>query len=198
MLAKRTTIFILGGSGTGKSTLAKALSDDLGLPLFHTDTYRVNLQNKSKHSHFPICRLLDENSYMKFPQKELLKIHKEVSLFTWVEFMKDFQQLKRKEKGFIIEGDDLLPNFIVKLNKLSLPIRSVCLYEGKKEMTEENIRRRDNLFDEKSIIFKNQILHAYLNGIEIYHEAVKYHIPCVTSRPFPTLTKRVMNILSLK
>ncbi|MCL4338612.1 hypothetical protein M1271_02910 [Patescibacteria group bacterium] len=198
MLSGRTTIFILGGSGTGKSILAKALSKDLGLSLFQTDTYRVKLQNKSKHNHSPICRLLDENSYMKFSQKELLEIHQEVSRLTWVEFMKDFQKLKRKEKGFIIEGDDLLPNFIKRLNKLSLPIRSVCLYEGKKEMIEENIRRRDHSFGEKSVIFKNQILHAYLNGTEIYHEAVKYHIPCVTSRPFPTLTKRVMKILNLK
>ncbi|MBI4226462.1 hypothetical protein HY612_05110 [Candidatus Roizmanbacteria bacterium] len=186
-------LMILGGSATGKTVAADKLAKQLGTDCIHLDDFRLELQKKpDKASPSFIRLLLDEQIYQKTDQ-ELIKIHQKISNHICKMSFKRIKTYLKLKKRVIVEGDDLTPKFVNDLLKKDKKIKAVCVYEKNLERIRDAIKYRDK---QKVLpaenIFQNQLRHAYYNGLFILQQARKLSIPCIQSRPFHTLPKRIM------
>ena len=124
----RHVYWIGGGSGAGKSTIARRIADQHGLRVYATDEVMADHAGRSTHEDSPLLRrFMDmdmDARWVNRPPNVMLET------FHWFQgegffmIIEDLLRLPR-EPGVIVEGFRLLPRLVKPL--LSIPTRAVWL-----------------------------------------------------------------------
>jgi len=124
----RHVYWIGGGSGAGKSTIARRIADQHGLRVYATDEVMADHARRSTHEDSPLLRrFMDmdmDARWVNRPPNVMLET------FHWFQgegffmIIEDLLRLPR-EPGVIVEGFRLLPRLVKPL--LSIPTRAVWL-----------------------------------------------------------------------
>ncbi|MCD6478177.1 MAG: hypothetical protein J7K87_04185 [Candidatus Aenigmarchaeota archaeon] len=116
----KKVIFIGGAPTTGKSYIAKKLSEELKLPWISTDTIRELMRRLVKKEDYPALFYLSEATPEKAVEfltgntpEDIVKIQNEESLDVW-KGVKALIETDYVWESFIVEGVALLPHVISK------------------------------------------------------------------------------------
>jgi len=189
-------ILIAGGSSTGKSTLAKELSKKLKINLISSDDIRIAIQqthNKNNVINF----FLQKNIFNKYDTPYLIKKHQEVNKIVCKGLEAVVSHNSYIKNNLIIEGDDILPEFIKQISKKFKNIKSIVLFEDNKKNIIKNINKRNRHLNKisKKELEKN-IEFIYQDNIRILNSAKKNNLNILSTRPFKTILQRAMKMVN--
>ena len=132
-MEKRRIILIGGAPATGKSVLAKKLSNEYGIPWISTDVIRdwmKTVVSKDKYPHlFNFTEITAEEHYKKHSVAETIKFEKlrDQDVFKGI---KSFIEKNDDWEECIIEGISLHPKFISQLNSEDYEIYPIFLVDN--------------------------------------------------------------------
>ena len=141
---ERRRIILIGGAPiTGKSVLAKKISDEYGIPWLSTDVIRSwmkTIVSKDKFPHlFNFTEITAEEHYKKHSVAETIKFEKlrDQDVFKGI---KSFIEKNDDWKEYVIEGISLHPKFISQLESEDYKVYPIFLVDNDEK------RIRDILF----------------------------------------------------
>jgi 2-phosphoglycerate kinase len=201
------TVLLIGGcSGTGKTTLATHIAHHFRASLGQTDDYRMALQNITSADTHPELHyfisapgVAKEGIWESSPQvlqESLINVNKIVSKALEVVIEHHIST----GNSIVLEGDGILPELAAKYicseSDSASKTLAVFLYEADKEYYFQNtIDSRDETHGTKS---KEQLTIKSMHWLYsqwITRETGKYNIPLIQSRPWNTLSDRVMRLV---
>lgn len=194
---KSHTILLIGGSsGTGKSYLARRLSEYYKTPLTEVDDIRIALQQVvDKEKHPALFTFIDNpNFYSEYSEHEFTEKLLDVAKIVW----KSLDVLISKhivcDEPVIFEGDSIIPSLLME-RKLD-NIKAIFIYDDMENIKNRQVKRgRDNKGDEK--IYKNA-LFSYTHGNEIKQQAEAHGFLTISASPIETLFERTIEALENK
>ena len=212
------TILLFGGSsGTGKSVLARALSQHWQIPALEVDDFRLVMQRAldqfvSSSSGDPAGDKLPDLKALNqirqvYTKPEASPEDMALALQAVAETMSSLLEIViahhiATRKPVILEGDGLLPSLVTLQPVANLypepgQLQAVFLIEEEEGELLASFQRRDLQFAVMPILEQKRIVHAsWLYGQWIKAQATKVSIPVVDSRPLDTLTERVIELFS--
>lgn len=198
-------VLLIGGSaGTGKTTLARQLSEHFNTPVIQVDDIRLAMQEEVDPKKYPDLFSFIHGDEAFFAQSHdvladaLLKIGKDV----WVALEKVIEQ--RGESPLIIEGDGIIPELIHTLPQES--VRAIFLYDDQEQLKQrerERKEKRGGKIDGRPDVITDEWLErytgvSYLFGQKIKSLAEKCGYPTIQSSSIDTLFDRALSIAESK
>lgn len=187
-------LLIGGSSATGKSYLARQLSEYYKVPLTEVDDIRIALQqlvNKTEHP--DLYFFLDNRNFLQDYSTEVLV---ENLLAVGQEVWPALDTLITKHlvcnEPVIFEGDSILPNLLAQ-RELS-QIRAIFLYDSTENLKEREIRRnRAGQSDSETLDQQINFSSAY--GEKLKAQAEQYGFIAIKASPLETLFERAKEAL---
>jgi 2-phosphoglycerate kinase len=183
-MEKRRIILIGGAPVTGKSILAKKISDEYGIPWISTDVIRSwmkTIVSKDKFPHlFNFTNITAEEHYKKHSVEETIKFEKlrDQEVFKGI---KTFIEKNDDWKLCVIEGISIHPKFISKLKSEEYEIYPIFLVDNDKNRIKEILFERGLWGDADSYEdWVKDIEEEYLVKTNQYYmkECEKYNLKC--------------------
>lgn len=195
-------VLLLGGhSGTGKTTAARVLAQDLGVALAQVDDFRLVLEQTSTPEQQPTLHaLLDVEAADAAPETRcaaLIAAAQTVSQA--LEIVVAYHVAT--DKPTILEGDGITPAFAASnfFFNLNVPVGAVCavfLIEDDEARLLRSALERGRGFEAlPRARQQRQIRQSWLYGQWLKSEAVSYNLPVVASQPWETLPERILKTL---
>ncbi|NQU99276.1 MAG: hypothetical protein HQ538_00935 [Parcubacteria group bacterium] len=148
-------IYLIGGSArTGKTTLAKKLSEKLEIPWISIDSLRSVIQPYiSSKKQLPFDQIWsDQNNdelFEKYSKEELIQVSEKEALTLWPGVKNFIKHNILISQDYIIEGEQLLPKLVIKLKEASYweNIKTVFLVHLNEEKTLSAIKKKHKEHD---------------------------------------------------
>jgi 2-phosphoglycerate kinase len=199
-------LLIGGSSGTGKTAVGQELIKSLGISLVLVDDIRLAIQAVTTQEHnSALHTFVAEGSQAMNSPKSVLD-----GLTAVAEAMESALRIVITHHlvvpgtgAIIIEGDGILPQLVSpqRLSRLDefqgIPVaemvRAVFLYEEDKGIIRENMMTRGRGYQDMSREQQQALTEgSWLFGQYLIEQAMANGLPAVRSRPFDTLTERVL------
>lgn len=189
MFPKEGLILFIGGAPTvGKTTIARELSEKIGIKFFSTDDIRDEVKkywDKKSHPDLFDVDLYEAEEYLtKFSAYEIVKKQNAEGEDLWLG-IRDFienQSKEGKKQSFIVEGIDILPRLVVHYAHDLYSTKAVFLVDENVDRIRHTVFNR-GLWDESHLysddLKEKEVEWAYLFGSTIAEEAKKYNYPVV-------------------
>ncbi len=134
-------IILIGGSPCArKSSVARAVSRDLGVPWISTDTVREQMKEIVRREDFPYLFSVSDIVLNK-PSSEIVEYQNSESADVW-KGVKALIETDYTWGDFIIEGVAVLPYLVNELSLKDKKIKAVFLIDSNKKRVRETIFRR--------------------------------------------------------
>lgn len=191
---KNNIVLLIGGSsGTGKSYLARQLSEYYKIPLTEVDDIRISLQQVVNKINYPeLFTFIDNpNFYFEYQEHEFCQKLLEISKIVWKSLDVLISKHIACNEPIIFEGDSITPELLASRNTDN--IKSIFIYDSLENIKERQIKRgRDNKGTEK--IDKNA-LFSYTYSEVLKHQAENHGFIAIPASPIETLFERTLQIL---
>jgi len=189
MLNKSKTIILIGGAPTsGKSTIAREVSEHLKLPWISTDQIRDIMRAVVKKADIPNLFNPEgysaERFYTEFSPEELVKMEFRQGEAAWVGVKKLIDDDYTWENGFTIEGVGLLPYLISRDYKTNQNIKPVFLADDNVDNVRKVIYTRGLWADADTYsndIKEKEVEWVLLFGNKLKEEANKFDLTTKSS-----------------
>ncbi len=189
-------ILIGGGSSSGKSVLARRLADKLGYDLLAVDDFRIAIQQVVGREH--LVNYFLQGSVFENDISELIKKHEEVSKIVCKAIEAVIGHNVYIKNPIILEGDDLLPAFVIDMLKKYSKGKAIFIYQLDGQIIKKNIltraRHTDDLTEEK---LKKQVDFIVEDNIRIKSQAEYYNLTTISANPYESLFNRVCGKLGI-
>lgn len=144
---KHSQIILLGGAPTtGKSTITKALSAQLGLPWISTDHIRELMRVTARREDYPDLFELEgysaERYLTEFSAKEIADMEWRQSIATWIGIRSFIENNYTWRDGFIMEWVNILPDLVARDLGDRQGIRTVFLVDSDTDRTRDVVFTR--------------------------------------------------------
>jgi len=190
-------ILIGGGSATGKSTLAKQLAQELNINWLSVDDIRIAIQQTHKPNHL-VNFFLQDNVFEKNDVEYLVSQHNKVSQIVCQGLKAVVSHQVTMNQSFVLEGDDILPEFVTELAKSITNLKAVFLYELDKEVIKDNIIKRGRHTKAMTDAQLDKITDfTKADNERLLHSAKKNKLNILSAKPHKTLAGRIKQILNL-
>jgi 2-phosphoglycerate kinase len=184
--SQKKRIILIGGSPTtGKTTLARRLSEEFKLPWISTDTIREMMGDTVDRLKYPNLFAVKDYSakefLTQFSAKEIVERENKESEDVWLG-VKSLIEKDYAWDSFIVEGIAILPHLVARDFKDSEYIRSIFLVDEDESRIRDVIFKR-GLWDEPHL-YDNDLKEKEIAWVKEYStwlrlEAQKYGYPCV-------------------
>ena len=200
-------LLIAGASGTGKSTVARQIGRDLGIPWCQVDDLRLALQWSevtlpSKTEALYYFAHIEEKPHIWKAQPEALRdVLIAVGEVMMLAIAAVVDNHVSQHNSIVIEGDGILPSLLnvpqMSLHVESGALRMVVLAESSEESLLSNMRERNrgfrNMSDED---IATEARAKWLFSEWLVAEAAGHDLPIVASRQWGTIVDRVLAVAS--
>jgi 2-phosphoglycerate kinase len=210
-------ILLIGGSsGTGKTVLARALSQHWGIPALQVDDFRLVLRRVMKQAKpraggdtdlwdqtglRPIYEVWEQFTGSQSPPEQMAE-----GLAAVARVMSGALEIViahhiATRTPVIIEGDGLLPSLAVQSqfdNMTAAPgeVRAVFLVEDQEQRLFNSALQRGRGFEEGGLAEQRRIIRAnWLFGQWLKMEAQRLSLPVLAPHPWETLADRVLEAI---
>lgn len=166
-----------GGPRSGKTTVARALSEKIGVPYISTDYFRLVVMPYFKGDkmalNFPYEVMFDQyDSIHEFfaasGGNDLLEADLKESDVLWEGIEAFLEHMLMSDTDYIVEGFHLLPNFIEKYND-DENVKSVILYKKNVELIFDGLKANQNNDDWiASNINSDEVLMKAAESLSVY------------------------------
>lgn len=130
----KQVILIGGAPTTGKSTVAKFLSEKLGIPCISTDDVREQMREKldpaKNPALFKAAQYSAEEFLNTFTAQEIVNIEREEGEVVWNEIRKTIDRSEEDGESIIIEGVAVLPHLVARDFPAVEYVRSLFLVDN--------------------------------------------------------------------
>jgi 2-phosphoglycerate kinase len=192
-------LLIGGGSGTGKTTAAKAVAHELGVACAQLDDFRLVLEAVTTPSQQPVLHLLSNAQAADILcAEEMCGKLVDVAQVMSKAIEPAIAHHVATEHAFILEGDGLLPALATQRQYSNLEVqprqvRFVLLYESDEAAILGNMKGRKRGIDRRPEALQHkQARAAWLYGEWLRSEALRHDVPIIESAPWQTLTERII------
>lgn len=197
---KSHIIFLIGGSsGTGKSHLARQLSEYYKIPLTEVDDIRIALQQVADKKEYPaLFTFIDNpNFYNEYSEYQFTERLLDVAKIVWKSLSVLISKHITCNEPVIFEGDSITPDLVNKFlaedNADNIKIKAIFIHDDIENIRERQVKRgRDNKGDEK---IKKNALFSYTYGNEIKRQAEAHGFLTISASPIETLFERTIKVL---
>lgn len=199
--AQPWTVLLIGGSsGTGKTTAARMLGLQLGVPWAQVDDVRLVLQRMTTADQHPILHEIlaadaDPQTPATTMRDRLIAAGEVVSHALEIVIANHVAT----HAPLILEGDGLLPALAARTTFADLPtnnLRAVFVVENDPAALHETMWARDRGFRALSAAAQaRQTEQSWLYGQWLRDQAVLHELPVVAARPWMTLSDRILAAL---
>ena len=183
-------LLIGGGSGTGKSYLARQLSEHFKVPLSEVDDIRISLQQIADKEKYPeLFAFLNNANYQNemdenvFTQK-LIGIGKVV----WKSLKVLISKHAFLKETIIFEGDGIIPGLLKEIDLEKVKI--IFLYDDLESIKERQLKR--NRHGKISETVEKDALFAFTFNEAIREQAEANGFTTIKASPVETLFDRVL------
>ena len=198
-----TVLLIGGASGTGKSTVARQIGRELGIPWYQVDDFRLALQWSevtlpSKTEALYYFAHIEEKPHIWKAQPEALRD----VLIAVGEVMEPaiaavVENHISQNNPVVIEGDGILPSLLqrnhIRRHVETGDLRMVVLAESSEALLLSNMLARNRGFRNKSKQdIEIEARAKWLFGEWLAVEAARYEVPIIASRPRESTVARVL------
>ncbi len=193
-------LLIGGASGTGKSLVAEALGKRLGVSWLQVDDVRMTLQYSgllSAEQQPDLFYFLQHEDFHTHAPDLLLEKQIAVARLIAPAINHVIDHHVATAKPIILEGDGILPSLAA--TRRSDVVRAVILAEDDEDSLYGNMLARGRGIEsqeasDKGVEEKRRdwIRHTWRYNRWLEHEAKRYGVPVVLSRPWETLTERIL------
>lgn len=194
-------IILIGGAPTvGKSTIAKQLSEKLGIPWISTDTLRELIKSIGKKEDFPNIFSTKDYSAEDFLSKtieEIVQAEIEEAKETWKAIISLINE-SYPWKYFIIEGIAILPSLVKQYTNNNKKIKTVFLVDEDADRIKEVVFTRGLWDDAKTYpdhLKDREIEWALAFSHMLKEESEKYGFPSVEVTKDDSDLERVIEAL---
>jgi 2-phosphoglycerate kinase len=194
-------IILIGGAPVvGKTSLAKKLSEEAGLPWISTDTIRSIMQKTVRKEDYPDLFYPPASKAKEYLEshgpKEIMDGQNKESLAVW----QGAQGILSENNSYIIEGVAVLPKLVKEAIKKIDLICPVFLYEDREERIRQVVFKRElwSAADKDSDELKEkEIAWIILFNKFIKKEAVKYGFSLVEYKDDGSHFKKIRSLLKI-
>lgn len=202
-----TVLLIGGASGTGKSTVAREIGRDLGIPWYQVDDFRLALQWSevtlpSKTDALYYFAHIEEKPHIWKTQPETLRdVLIAVGEVMEPAIVAVVENHINQRNPIVIEGDGILPS-LLDVPQMSRHVefgalRMVVLAESTEASLLSNMQERNrgfrNMSDED---IATEARAKWIFSEWLVAEAAHHDLPIVASRPWETIVDRVLAVAS--
>ncbi len=189
-------ILIGGSSATGKSYLARQLSNHYKIPMMEVDDIRIMLQQVlDKKSHPDLFFFLENPDFINNSQTEelvakLLKVGDEI----WPALKVLIEKHIACDESIIFEGDGIIPDLIAK-EKFEETV-SIFIHDTRENILERDLKRaRGKNYDINLATKQSSFSFAYGEEIKKQTENSKFIV--IEASPIDTLFDRTLESIKL-
>lgn len=184
--SERNIILIGGAPTAGKSTMARLLSERLGIPWISTDQIRRIMRVAARREDTP--NLFTPEGYTaerfltEFSAEEIVRMEMEQGEAVWAGVKKFIEEGYPWNGRFIIEGVHILPHLITRDFGDNQDIRSVFFVDEDADRIRDVVFTRGLWDDARTYsddVKEKEIEWALLFSNKIKAEAEEYGYPCV-------------------
>jgi len=192
-----TVLLIAGSSGTGKTTLARALGQHYGVSVLHGDDLRLAVERTTTPVHHPtLHRFLTDTAIWQHAdavRDTLIAVTHtlEPAFAVVIENHRD-----QPEMGpIIIEGDSILP--WLTHTPVVGQVRALCLHEADEDALFDAMQLRGRGFAQYTPQEQRvQARGKWLHGEWLRDEATHYGVPVLAARPYNSALARALRVLN--
>jgi len=144
MQSNWTVLLIGGGSGLGKSSLARQLAERYQASKMEADDLRVALRTvATRETHPELFTFVDHQNYLEeFTEEEFIKNHMATALTVYGALDPIITKHVEFGERAVFEGDSILPELLAKRNQEG--IKAVYLYDDLEGIRERQMARNRN------------------------------------------------------
>lgn len=186
-------LLIGGGSGTGKSYLARQLSEHFKVPLTEVDDIRISLQQIADKEKYPeLFTFLDNPNYQN-EMDENVFIQKLIGVgkVVWKSLKVLISKHAFLRETVIFEGDGIIPELLKEIDLEK--VKAIFLYDDLESIKERQLKR--NRHGKISETVEKDALFAYTFNEVIRKQAEANGFTTIKASPIETLFDRVLKEL---
>jgi 2-phosphoglycerate kinase len=197
------TFYLIGGGPTaGKSFMANELSKKKNLPWLSTDQVRNLMRlttTPEKHPKlFNPSGCVGVDSLLKFSTKELVQIEIDQAIATWEGIKYLVEEDYSFERGFILEGVNILPELVHQSYKNNGNVKPIFLIENNPDNVKEVILNRGltlmpDEYNDDLVLKDLQWTTQFSNYV--VDQARKYNYPVLEVNKHPKDIETVISLL---
>lgn len=191
---KSHTVLLIGGSsGTGKSHLARQLSEYYKTPLTEVDDIRIALQQIVDKEKYPtLFTFIDNpNFYDKYTEHQFADKLLDIAKIVWKSLDVLISKHIACNEPIIFEGDSIIPDLLAQRD--THDIKAIFIYDNIQKIKERQVKRnRDSKGEEKDNL---NALFSDTYGKEIKRQAEAHGFVAISASPIETLFERTLEIL---
>lgn len=190
-------MLLIGGiSGSGKTTAAKAVGRQLGIPWLQVDDLRLLLQFSGlvpRETNQDLYFFLDHDLHemrAETYRDQLIAVGEIVSRSLHVVI--DHHVMTNTP--LILEDDGIIPQYVAAYRAAHREnVRAVFIGEADEGVLLSNTLDRGRGFDPHANTDQQTHIHgSWLFGQWLHDEARQYQLPCIAARPYDTLPERIL------
>lgn len=191
-------VLLIGGhSGTGKTVVARHLTQHFGVGLAEVDDFRLVLERMSTPSQLPaLHKMTTVESEDKSPVERCATL---ITVGQTVSYALEIVVANHVATNtpMILEGDGIIPSFAAQRVFANLDVesavRAVFIIEDNEERLFENATTRGRGFTQLSLARQQSQVHqSWLYGQWLKQEAIQHGVPVVSPLPWETLAERII------
>ncbi|MDB4949493.1 MAG: hypothetical protein JWM27_2142 [Gemmatimonadetes bacterium] len=196
-----SVLLIGGGSGAGKTTLARGVSAGVGVPLSHADDFRLVIEHTSTPAQQPDIHLFRTPAARELAPDEAAARWRQVAgvVSDALEVVVGYHLAT--DAPIVLEGDTLLPALAARAAFGGMParrrVRALFVVERDPERLHATLAARGRGFQHLSPRDReHEVRRQWLYGERIAGEAHALGLPVVESGPWGTLAERAAAALA--